>query len=89
MEQALLLPSDMTNLRSTRKHEVFLGLKKDLEMVSPSPSTLSLFFSFFILFLSFFLKKFGNTLPFSFFLLFNHVSFLSRLFKPHLEPRRW
>ena len=35
VEQALLLPIDMANLRSMRKHEVFLNLKKDLAMVSP------------------------------------------------------
>ena len=34
VEQTLLLPKDMANLRSMRKHEVFLGLKRDLAMVS-------------------------------------------------------
>ena len=34
MEQALLLPTDMADLRSMRKHEVFLSLKTDLAMVS-------------------------------------------------------
>lgn len=83
MEQALLLPSDMADLRSIRKHEVFFGLKRDLTMVSPSPNTLS-FFSFF------YLKKKNlfKTLPFSFFLLFNYVSFLNRLLKPHIGLRR-
>ena len=33
MEQSLLLPKDMTDLRSLRQHEVFLGLKRDLAMV--------------------------------------------------------
>ena len=33
MEQTLLLPKDMADLRSMRKHEVFLGLKRDLAMV--------------------------------------------------------
>ena len=32
--QALLLPTDMADLRSMRKHEVFLNLKRDLAMVS-------------------------------------------------------
>ena len=41
MEQALLLPEDMANLRSIRRHKVFLSLKRDLAMVSPS---ISLFF---------------------------------------------
>ena len=35
VEQMLLLLGDMANLRSMRKHEVFLSLKKDLALVSP------------------------------------------------------
>ena len=38
MEQALLLPEDMADWRSIRKHEVFLNLKRDLALVSP-PTT--------------------------------------------------
>ena len=34
VEQALLLPSDMTELRTLRTHEVFLSLKKDLAKVN-------------------------------------------------------
>ena len=34
VEQALLLPSDMTELRTLRTHEVFVGLKRDLAKVS-------------------------------------------------------
>ena len=34
VEQALLLLEDMTDLRSLRKLEVFLSLKRDLAMVS-------------------------------------------------------
>ena len=34
MEHFLLLPMDMADLRSMRQHEVFLGLKSDLVMVS-------------------------------------------------------
>ena len=34
VEQSLLLPKDMADLRSMRQHKVFLGLKKDLAMVS-------------------------------------------------------
>jgi len=30
VEQNLLLPKDMADLRSLRQHEVFLGLKRDL-----------------------------------------------------------
>ena len=51
MEQTLLLPEDMANLRSIRRHEVFLSLKRDLVMVSPSIS--SLFFSFLFFFFLF------------------------------------
>ena len=60
VEQALLLPTDMADLRSMRKHEVFLSLKRDLVMVSPSTSFLtfkittlfspSFFFIFFLFF---------------------------------------
>ena len=34
VEHALLLPEDMANLRSLRKHEIFLSLKRDLALVS-------------------------------------------------------
>ena len=34
VEQSLLLPMDMADLRSMKKHEVFFGLKRDLAMVS-------------------------------------------------------
>lgn len=34
VEQALLLLGDMADLRSMRKHEVFLSLKMDLALVS-------------------------------------------------------
>ena len=48
MEQSLLLPKDMINLRSIRKYEVFLGLKRDLEMVR-----IFLIFNFLIMYLLF------------------------------------
>ena len=35
VEQALLLPKDMADLRSIRKHEMFLSLKRNLALVSP------------------------------------------------------
>ena len=35
MKQSLLLPTDMADLRSMKKHEVFLNLKRDFAMVSP------------------------------------------------------
>ena len=44
VDQALLLPEDMAELQSMRRHEVFLSLKRYLAMVSPS---LSLFLKFF------------------------------------------
>ena len=34
LEQALLLPGDMADLKSMKKHEVFLSLKRDLALVS-------------------------------------------------------
>ena len=50
VEQALLLPTDMADLRSMRKHEVFLSLKRNLAMVRPLAhfSHFSLFFLFFL-----------------------------------------
>ena len=47
VEQVLLLLADMANLKSIRKQEVFLSLKRDLAMVSPS--TNSFLFLFFLL----------------------------------------
>ena len=51
VEQALLLLVDMADLRSMRKHEVFLSLKRDLAMASPLTIFLTFniitFFSFF------------------------------------------
>ena len=35
VEQDLLLPKDMADLRSIRKHEMFLSLKRNLALVSP------------------------------------------------------
>ena len=70
MEQTLLLLEDMADLRSLRRHEVFLSLKRDLAMVSLSIN-------------HFFLQVSSLFFPllFSFFHLY-HVSFLDRLFKP-------
>ena len=36
LEQPLLLPQDMADLRTLKKHEVFLTLKRDLAMVRTS-----------------------------------------------------
>ena len=74
VEQALLLPVDMADLRSMRKHEVFLSLKRDLAMASP----LTIFLTFNITtFFSFF------------FLIIYYTSFLGRLFKQYTGLRRW
>ena len=43
VEQALLLPKDMIEWQSMRKHKVFLGLKRELTLVS----LLSILFFFF------------------------------------------
>jgi len=34
VEQALLLPGDMADLKAMKKHEMFLSLKRDLALVS-------------------------------------------------------
>ena len=73
VEQALLLLDNMADLRSMRKHEVFLSLKRDLAMVSLPINPL----------LFFFITLFSSP-----FFLFNFVFSLRKLFKPHLELRR-
>ena len=52
MEQALLLPKDMADLRSMRKHEVFLDLKRDLAMVSPLTPSLFYLIYFYLFFIT-------------------------------------
>ena len=42
MEQVLLLPKDMADLKSIGKHEVFLSLKRDFALVSPPTNFLFL-----------------------------------------------
>ena len=52
VEQALLLPGDIANLRLMRKHKVFLSLKRGLALVSSLIAPLpSLFFLIFFLIL--------------------------------------
>lgn len=53
LEQALLLPGDMADLRSMRKYKVFLNLKRDLALVSPpiTPYILLLLYYYIYLFL--------------------------------------
>ena len=49
VEQTLLLPKDMADLRSLRQHEVFLGLKRDLAMVTTlTLNLLSILYGFFL-----------------------------------------
>ena len=50
VEQALLLPEDMAELRGMRRHEVFLSLKRYLAMVRPLPFFLICFLYFFFFF---------------------------------------
>ena len=45
LEEALLLPTDMAKLRSIRRNEVFLNLKRYLGMVCTHPLSLSLAFT--------------------------------------------
>ena len=83
VEQALLLLKDMADLRSQRRHEVFLSLKRDLAMVSLSICPLFLFSFFFFLFSFFFFL-------FSFFFFFLQVSslFFPLLFLPPPDEGR-
>ena len=39
VEQALLLPRDMAELRNLKKHEMFLSLKRDLPLAHFLPSS--------------------------------------------------
>ena len=55
VEQALLLLEDMADLKSMRKHEVFLSLKRDLALVSFLIALFFFFFFFFFFFLVFFI----------------------------------
>ena len=82
VEQALLLPIDMADLRSMRKHEVFLSLKRDLVMVSPSTSFLT--FKITTLFSPSFFFIF-----FLFFFFYYYTYLLGRLFRPYTGPRKW
>ena len=52
MEQCLLLPRGMANLKSMRQHEVFLRLKRDLAMVNEFLRFFFFFFLTVLLFLS-------------------------------------
>ena len=72
VEQALLLPGDMANLRTMRKHEVFLSLKKDLALVSPLttlpfPFIIAIISFIFVLLIEFITFLFSFFLKFFFF----------------------
>ena len=58
VKQSLLLPNDMADLRFMRKYEVFLGLKRDLAIVS----ILVLVFNFSLFSFFFFLTIFSSSL---------------------------
>ena len=49
LEEALLLPTDMAKLRSIRRHEVFLNLKRYLGMVCTHPPFLLCFYIFIVI----------------------------------------
>ena len=57
LEQPLLLPDGMANLRTMKKHKVFRTLKRDLALVSFSFSLFFFFFFFFLFFLFFLFTK--------------------------------
>ena len=76
LEQPLLLPDDMADLRTMKKHEVFLTLKKDLALVSVS---VFIYFYFFYVFSLFHFIIFIH----SFFFIFK------RPFKLLTWPRCW
>ena len=63
VEQVLLLPKDMADLRSIRKHKVFLSLKKDLALVG-FLNSLSLFLFFFFLFSNLHIYIYIHLFPF-------------------------
>lgn len=50
LEQTLLLPKDMNELRQMRKNEVFLTLKKEFTLVRLLSNSSSIFFHSFIFF---------------------------------------
>ena len=60
MEQALLLPKDMANLKSMGKYEVFLDLKRELAMVSPLNPSFLLFFLFLLIIFLFLIATFSS-----------------------------
>ena len=92
VEQALLLPGNMADLKSMRKHIVFLNLKRDLAMVSPSTNSffflilLSLLLLLFFLFFYFFIFMFLPSVGYS-----SHIQSRGdgKLLPPTDERRRW
>ena len=75
VEQALILPDDTVDLRTMKRHEVFLGLKRDLTIVSLSRrAPLLLLFYYIYIFI---------------FCLCSLLYFLCRLFKLFLGLKSW
>ena len=75
VEQALILLGDMVDLRTMKRHKVFLGLKRDLAIVSLSRrAPLLLLFYYIYIFI---------------FCLCSLLYFLCRLFKLFLGLRSW
>ena len=75
VEQSLLLPKDMADLRSMRQYEVFLRLKRDLAMVSLFLYLLY-YYIFVIIIIYYYFLLIAYLIPF-------------RPSKPLLGPRRW
>ena len=63
LEETLLLPSDMAELRSIRRHKVFLNLKRYLGMVC-TPFSLLFFFFFGCFYIFMVICKVTNPLSF-------------------------
>jgi len=79
VEQALILPGDIVDLRTMKRHEVFLGLKRDLAIVSLSRrAPLLLLFYYIYIYIYLFI-----------FCLCSLLYFLCRLFKLFLGLRSW
>ena len=75
VEQALLLPEDMADLRSMRKHEVFLYLKRDLTLVNSliAPFRPFHFIFYFLFFLYLYLCFFIFILILMLFYFYTHI----------------
>ena len=77
VKQALLLPSDMTKLRTLTTHKVFLGLKSDIAKVNKIWNS----------FIYLPVLTFSSSFPF--YLFFFLLCFLHRLSKLPIRLRSW